>query len=99
LPYSFGILYHCKCFNRAEDKIDGECSPLLQMLGKDGMLPIIENAMGDGNTMDGKCSPFPLLISVPKATQHIRSPLHRLSPCQLKKLFYKWEVLPIWHIL
>jgi hypothetical protein len=33
-----------------------------------GMLPIIENAMRDGNTMDGKCSPFPLLISIPKAT-------------------------------
>jgi hypothetical protein len=62
------------------------------------MLPIIENAMEDGNTMDGKCSPFPLLILVPKATQHIRSPLHCLSPCQLKKLFYRWEVLPIWHI-
>jgi hypothetical protein len=38
------ILHHCRCFKGNENKNDGECSPSLQMLGK------------NGNLMDGKCS-------------------------------------------
>jgi hypothetical protein len=46
------------------------------------VLSIIVDALEDGSTMDGECSPSPLSMSVPDAAVvQMENALHCLCPC------------------